>query len=417
MAGRRLDALDGLRGVGALTVVVYHSMGYSPWFRTGMYSYEATGLLAWIVTFSPARALLDGRPAVMSFFVLSGFVLTRSFWKGRAGDWPRYYVRRLLRLYPPVIASALLAVVFLAATQAVDGTGRGWVDLGAAGTSLSKLATNMGLLGLIDAPLNVVWWSLRWEMWFSILLPVVLLALVMLGCGPDRRFRATPAVFGAACIALVGLQPWIRVTFETSFSMTRALLYLPMFGVGIALAAFERQLADHRWSRPTRGWLLLGAAVVLITARGPMGWLTATGRIDPLLGGGLTELLPLTGVATLIALLVSWPVAMRAMSNRPIVWVGERSYSLYLVHFPLVTLLGATFTVERASLWFLAVCVSLSLVLMTLFYRAVEHPSARLSARLGRPRRSHPPHGADPEGMTGDRTAGRPGAGEPVGVG
>ncbi|HET8931579.1 MAG TPA: acyltransferase [Acidimicrobiales bacterium] len=418
VAGRRLDALDGLRGVGALVVVVYHTLGFSAWFRQGMYDYRADGALEWIAAFSPARVLLDGRPAVMSFFVLSGFVLTRSFWKGRSGAWFRYYVRRLIRLYPPVLASAVLAVGLLALRQAIDGTGRGVVDLGAAGTSVSKLATNVGLLGLIDAPLNVVWWSLRWEMWFSVLLPVILMALVVIGCGPHRRFRATPAIFGLACVILVGLQPWIRLTYETSFSTTRAILYLPMFGVGVALAAFEKPLADYDWPRPRIGWLLLAMSFALIAVRGPMGWLTMTDRIDPRLGSGLTEALPLAGVGLFIVLLVSWPVTTRAMSARPLVWVGERSYSLYLVHLPLITLLGAVFAVDGASLWFIAVCVASSLGAMVVFYHSVERPSAELASRLGRPRPGrHRDDETSDAARARDGASGRSGDREPVGIG
>ncbi len=384
MPARRLDALDGLRGVAALMVVVYHAMGYSEWFREGMYEYRTAGSFAWLVTISPLRALVDGRVAVMAFFVLSGFVLSRSFWKRKATNWPRYYVRRALRLYPPVVASAALAVVFLGLRQWIGGTGTGLVDFDAAGTSASGLLQNLGLVTLIDAPLNVVWWSLRWEVWFSILLPVFFVTLALLGCGPNRRFRAAPVLFGLGCVALVGAQPWIALTYETSYSISRAILYLPMFGVGIAVAAFETSLVEVAWHRPRTGWLVLGGAVVLLATRGPLGSLAVTGRIDPQLGIGLAGALPLSGIAVVIVLLIGWPVARRTMSVRPIVWLGERSYSLYLVHLPLVALLGAGFAVSRAAVWFVALCVASSLAVMVVFYRYVERPSAALAARFAR---------------------------------
>ena len=384
MVTRRLDALDGLRGVAALMVVIYHAMGYSAWFREGMYEYRAAGSFAWLVTISPLRALFDGRVAVMAFFVLSGFVLARNFWRHKRTNWPRYYVRRALRLYPPVVASAALALVFLALRQMIGGTGVGLVDLDAAGASMSTLIQNMGLVTLIDAPLNVVWWSLRWEVWFSILLPVIFVALVLSGCGPNRRFRSAPILFGVGCIALVGAQPWIELTYDTSYSISRAILYLPMFGVGVAVAAFEKPLVEAAWLRPRTGWLVCGVAGALLATRGPLGSLAVTGRIDPQLGIGLAGALPLAGIALSIVLLLAWPVARRSLSVRPIVWLGERSYSLYLVHLPLVALLGVAFAVTRATVWFVALCVGSSLVLMVVFHRCVERPSAALAGRFAR---------------------------------
>ncbi len=393
-------------------VVIYHTLGHSEWFRQGMYDYQASGTLAWLVTLSPLRVLIEGRVAVMSFFVLSGYVLTRGFWRQKPPHWFHYYVRRGLRLYPPVIASAILAVVVLGVQQAVTGTGRGLVDLDAAGTSVGQIVNNLGLVTLVEAPLNVVWWSLRWEIWFSILLPVILFGLVSLGCGPNRRFRAAPALFGVACVVLVGLQPWIRLTFETSHSVTRAILYLPMFGVGIALAAYEQRLVSDAWPRGNRGWLLLGAAALLIMARGAFGQLAAHEVLDPSLAHGIGEAAPLVGVGVLIALLVGWSPARRVMGSRPVVWVGERSYSLYLVHLPLVGLLGVVFSVQGASLWFIAVCLAVSLSAMVVFYRYVERPSAELSNRLGRPRPAPAPdadrrHADAPPGEVGEPVAAR----------
>ena len=111
MTTKRLPALDGLRGVAALVVVVYHSLLYWSGFRAGMYHFDADDPASWLMTISPLRMFVDGRIAVLAFFVLSGFVLSRGFWRGRSTRWTGYYVRRALRLYPPVFASGALAIV------------------------------------------------------------------------------------------------------------------------------------------------------------------------------------------------------------------------------------------------------------------------------------------------------------------
>ncbi len=410
MNRKRLPALDGLRGVGATIVVVYHTLLQSDWFRRGMYDFDASAPLSWLVTISPLRVFLDGRLAVLSFFVLSGFVLSRGYWRGSPTRWGGYYVRRGLRLFPPVLASGVVAVLLLSVTQILTGVGHGWVDLGAAGTSVGHLMANMGLLGLSNAPLNVVWWSMRWEVWFSIVMPALFVALAVLGCGPNRRFRAAPLVCGMTCIAAVSLQPLIRHTFEVPSWASRAILYLPMFGVGTALAALEPWLHENRWLRGRFwGWIALGVMFAMMASRGPLGALRAGHHLDLGLASGLMQGLSLTGVVIAVALLVGWPPATRAMSVRPVLWIGTRSYSLYLVHLPLVGLLAALFSVDTAPVWFVVLCLAASLALAAVFYRLVEAPSTRLSSRFGRARTRRPTESVP--------TTSRPRSPEPVEVG
>ena len=268
--------------------------------------------------------------------------------------------------------------------QLITGRGDGWVDLAAAGTSVARFAQNMGLLGLTRSPLNVVWWSMRWEVWFSIILPVVLVVLAVAGCGPRRRFRSTPWVFAALCVVTSSLQPWAYHRFGLPPSLSRAMLYLPIFGVGVALAAFEGGIAGSRWLRAGRGgWVLTGAAFVLLGARGPLGALRRAGSVDPIVATGLMQGLSIVGVALIVVVLLGWPRAIRSFSARPVDWVGERSYSLYLVHLPLIGLLAALFEVHTARLWFVALCVAVSLAVTVPFFRLVEVPSVRLASHFG----------------------------------
>src|SRR5690606_7898461 len=83
-------------------------------------------------------------------------------------------------------------------------------------------------------------------------------------------------------------------------------------------------------------------------------------------------------------LLVAWPAAGRVTAARPVVWMGERSYSLYLVHLPLIGVLAALFAVHGASVGFVVLCVAASLALSVVFHRYVERPSTRLSSLLRR---------------------------------
>src|SRR5205814_1190229 len=103
----RARGLDGLRGLAALVVVVHHCLLTSPTLaRAYLPGHRALGPGAAALTYSPLHLFWAGSEAVIVFFVLSGFVLTLAV-SGDRADWLRYYPRRMLRLYVPVVGSVV----------------------------------------------------------------------------------------------------------------------------------------------------------------------------------------------------------------------------------------------------------------------------------------------------------------------
>ncbi|MBS1848784.1 MAG: acyltransferase [Actinobacteria bacterium] len=384
----RLPALDGLRGIAAMVVVVYHTLRLSPGFYDGIFSFSPHDAVSWAMTISPLRIIFDGTFAVWLFFGLSGFVLSRMYWNGTPTRWSRYYPRRIVRLYVPVLGSALVAVVFLGIQQAVTHTGHTPVDLGAAGTSAGKLLSNVTLLALVSDPLNGVWWSMRWEVWYSLLLPPLMVVLAICGCGPRRRWRPAPLVFGVLCVVVIGMQPYLTSVITVPDWSERAMLYLPIFGIGMVVAAFEGPIRDAAWmNRSARGWVTLVIVVAVVGLRGPVGVLAAGGHLAPVVARGVIGVASVLGAAGLIALILGWAPGISALSTRPLQWAGARSYSLYLVHLPVLHLAVAAFSLADASLLTVAGVLGASLVVAEGFYRVVEGPSIRLTRRIGERRR------------------------------
>jgi peptidoglycan/LPS O-acetylase OafA/YrhL len=109
MVRQRFDSLDGLRGLAALTVVVFH-----------FFSAYVPGLLAdqtdtpWWGSDTPLAILFNGDFAVCVFFVLSGFVIANSAAQGRTA-FALNVVRRYFRLAAPVAASTVIGWARLAA--------------------------------------------------------------------------------------------------------------------------------------------------------------------------------------------------------------------------------------------------------------------------------------------------------------
>ena len=180
-------------------------------------------------------------------------------------------------------------------------------------------------------------------------------------------------------------QPWVRLTFGTGHLWNEVQLYLPVFGVGVAIAAYEPRLrAGAARLAGVRGWLALAAVVVVLSARAPLGALDAVDTLDHRWALCLENASMLLGMSALLVLALSWNVAGTALARRPVMWLGTRSYSLYLVHLPIVHAVTKVGRLDGFTVWYPVVVVTLSLGAAAAFYRFVEAPSMRLARRVGR---------------------------------
>ena len=230
LSSTRMPALDGLRGLAALAVLVSHCMLLFPAVAT---AFDAHGRdvhgVVWWVTFTPFHALWAGSEAVAVFFVLSGFVLTRAA-AGTSFAWRAYYPSRLVRLYFPVAGALLVALVSIAVfPRHAVSDGSWWLDQQQhVSTALRSFLHCLFLLKGSELLLPVLW-SLKWEVIFSLLLPIAVY-------GASRRLSL--AVLQAA--ALLALTVYGS---DSTASQLGYLLYLPMFGIGALMAHQHERLS------------------------------------------------------------------------------------------------------------------------------------------------------------------------------
>jgi peptidoglycan/LPS O-acetylase OafA/YrhL len=339
-------ALDGLRAVAVVAVVLFHA--------------GATSNLADL-----ARGGFIG---VSVFFTLSGYLVTTLLLRDadRLGhvDLRRFWSRRLKRLAPASL-TVVLAAVLLAGTS---WSGMRMVDA-AAGvfgyTNWHVIGSGEGaLLRTIVGPLGP-YWSLAVEEQFYVLLSIAVVVSLRTA-RPIRTLTGVVVVgwFGSLLVQLLVSGPQYRLEFGTDAKGAELLA-----GCGLAILLHERPgLLDRLGAGLSRAGI---AAFVVVLG------IIALADLDPpwLLHGGYA-LVSLVSTVLVASLLIPGPLTS-LLARSPAAFVGRMSYSWYLVHWPVILILTPDRTgLDTAPL--VAVKVVLSGVVALALHRAIEQPLRRL---------------------------------------
>jgi peptidoglycan/LPS O-acetylase OafA/YrhL len=366
----RLTSLDGLRGLAALIVVVHHCVLALP-SLVGQLDGPDRSSPAWWLAYTPLHLLWAGGESVLVFFVLSGLVLALPHLRPpQPGTWLPYYLKRSLRLYLPVIGALVLTGVLVTLfPRSADAAQGWWMNAHAVPAQASALAHDAGLLGGTGW-LNSALWSLEYEVFFSLFLPVfVVLA---------RQLSAP----------LWASVPMVLVASGWAVSSGHELLsYMFVFAVGVLLAqrlSTLRSWAEriNRSARASSLWTALGVAGVLVL----LGeWWMKQFVSDWTLWLPIGRPAGVLGAAVLVFCFLHWRPLRAFGDSRLLQWLGTVSFSLYLVHEPIVVSV-ATMTPPTAQgvLVVLAVGIPVSLGVAVLFHRLVERPSQILAGWIAR---------------------------------
>ncbi|GLI27358.1 acyltransferase [Agromyces rhizosphaerae] len=351
----RFLALDGLRGVAALAVLVFHMFWNSA---------SAGTLAEWMpAPVIDATGLM--RSGVAIFFVISGFVIAYTTAKMRTlREGGRFALRRQVRLDPPyyVVIAAVLLIEF--AQTLVPGL------VGREFTALDVLVNMVYLQDILGVPsVLAVAWTLCLEVQFYLV--VVLLAIVAARTTRSEAWRGRVVVWSAAALALASLtMPLVGVS-----SGPWVLGVWWMFAIGMLLA----------WHTigTVRTWHVAAAFAVLL-AWGALRQFVL-GQADAW-GGEWFAI----GTGLLIWLLIERD-RLAASPGRVLLYFGRISYPLYLVHLPVIAVVaGAGFKAFPDAPWaqLLIVLASggLAILAAEALHRWVEVPAIGWSRRLRRNR-------------------------------
>jgi peptidoglycan/LPS O-acetylase OafA/YrhL len=357
----RFTELDSLRGIAALTVVFHH-------FRQ-MWENDRP-LTGWwkVADRLVGRPLSAGDQAVYLFFVLSGFVLSVPYLRGKGQDYLTFIGRRTLRLYAPYLFALALAVAGAAIWHGPHGHSQ-WADLHwSTPVSGRLLLLHILFLGNYNyAEFNAVFWTLVLEMRVSLIFPPLFAMVFWL--------RPQTSIILAACLLSVGTFYLHNDYWE---NLASALIAVGLFVAGILLA----KEMDSVRSR----YLKLGAIGGLIFAAVSLYCFEDGDRVTQLLPAklGVQTMLTAAGATGLIVLAIASPRVRHLLNLRIPRFLGRISYSLYLIHctvlFALTSLLPSRLSEAAQFPIFLAA----SLLIATVFCLLIEEPFLRLSRRVGR---------------------------------
>jgi peptidoglycan/LPS O-acetylase OafA/YrhL len=352
--GDRLRPLDGVRGAAALTVVIGHAL---------MAVSHGDDAFAWLQR-TPLVAVLNLRLAVEAFFVLSGFVLASSLARNRhASELPQYAVRRVFRIHVPYAFAVLFswAAAFLYGPLRPE-VGPIFQHFAKVHLTGAELARSLAFPGTAFHQVPVGW-TLEIEMIFSLLLPLLLWL----------ARRTHWAVLLAVCALPLAWGPYGHPVLK----------YALDFGIGIAIF-LERERVARALARIGAPAAALVLAAGLACAALPR-WLGWPLRFD---GSSPAEiLLQAVGATALVALGGFHPFVRRFFASRACVYLGRISYSLYLLHVPVLLVL-ASLPVGAGDAWVPVAALAVVIPLSDLTYRIVERPAVvagnRLCARIAR---------------------------------
>lgn len=348
---RYITGLDGIRAIAVIMVLAYH-------LKLALFK---SGFLGVTVFF------------VLSGYLITGILISEVEEEGTI-DLKNFWLRRIRRLVPAVMSMAVVIIFVSAVVNRIIFT-KGCKDFLASVLGFNNWWQIFNKVSYFEAagvpsPFTHCW-SLAIETQFYLIYPLILLGIYKLAKsrGEGRAKRGLLFAGVTLLLALISVilmivlfdpqQDASRVYYGTD---TRAFSLL--FGALLAIL-WEYRMVPRRLSASVN--MVLGSvsfAVLLVMTIAINGSSNFWYRGGQFVGTILTVLViyAVSGRKTLLSRLLSHPVLK---------WIGDRSYSIYLWHYPIILLISKGI---KASWWITLIEIVLSVVLAELSYRFIETP-------------------------------------------
>ncbi|ABA72223.1 acyltransferase [Pseudomonas fluorescens] len=345
----RYASIDGLRGYLAFGVFVHHSVITWIFLRTGVFEFPPSNFYSML-----------GQGSVALFFMITGFLFwSRLLTQGRQHDWLAFGVSRVFRLYPlylPLMLAVFVTVFYLQDWQLKE--------------PVSQLLKQSLLWLTFDRPdvnqypqtgmlISNVTWTLAYEVFFYLALPLAALVFV---------YRSN---WRQVVLCLIGIYALYQlVGWEHSLKKH----FLASFLGGITAAYWVRRPQLVAWSRTTLASIIALAALALAFTAFNRAFKTA----------------PLFLLSLFFVIVASGNTLFGALKPRSIRWLGEISYSTYLLHgfvlWLMVQRLPLLLHLDARETWvylpLMAACTCLLILISSATFLYIEQPGMNAGKKV-----------------------------------
>lgn len=338
-----IKEIDGLRALAVIMVLAYHLK--MPFAKSGLLG-------------------------VTVFFVISGYLITgiliNEIEESGGVDLKNFWLRRIRRLLPAVLSMAVVMIFVSAVVNRVVFT-KGCNDLLSAVFGYNnwwQIFRKVSYFENAGAPSPFTHcWSLAIETQFYLIYPILLI-LLSKARNRGKVFAAVTAVLAMISVVLMGVlyspdgDP-SRVYYGTD---TRAFSLL----IG-ALAAIQKEYHIIKVKLQVKLWAVIGSISVLIL----IGMMMLISSYSSFLYYGGQAIVSVLVAFVVYAVTVSRSLLNIILGSSILKWIGDRSYSIYLWHYPIIVLMSGG---KRAAWWIVILEVVLSVGVAELSYRFIETP-------------------------------------------
>jgi peptidoglycan/LPS O-acetylase OafA/YrhL len=349
-------------------------LDYRAEFRPDIQALRALAVALVVLYHADIPGVHGGFFGVDVFFVVSGFVITNVLLRERASrgttSIPGFYARRVRRILPAATV-VLIATVFATyhwlsfISGAINANDAKFVAVFIGNFRFASLGTQYFTATQPPSTLQQ-FWSLAVEEQFYLVWPVLFLLLTL----PWKAFSPVTRLVTALSLVIGVSLAWCII--ETRQNEVLAFFSPLTRAWELALGAILAVLGPHLRGRSSRWGLVLassGLVVILLCT-----WFYSSSTLWP----GAAVILPVAATGMIIAggSLRGAERAGRLIRFAPIQWLGNISYSLYLVHWPIIAI-ATQYAIAPLPLHSEIELVALSVALAAALYYAIENPIRR----------------------------------------
>lgn len=348
--GYYVESIDGLRAFAVLAVIIYH-LGFE-----------------WMV---------GGYLGVTIFFVISGYLITnlllKEYKETKKINLMSFWLRRAKRLLPALFTMLLGVISYISIfrpelMEQVIG------DFWAAFFYVSNwwyIFEDQSYFEAFQSQ-NVLThlWSLAIEEQFYFIWPIFLLIFISLGM--CRKKLGTFVIFLGLCSAI-----WMAVAYNPTVDPSRVYYgtdtraFSLLFGAALAVFRSNKRRFSVKISKPAKGILISASAISFLAL---LAFVILLSEYNPLIYYGGMCVVSILTVMLLSSLLHPSNFIQKIFAWKPFVWIGKRSYSLYLWHFPIIILTTPVINTAGRQWELLIFQVILMFALSECSYRLIETP-------------------------------------------